>query len=298
MSKKLVITGIGATTPIGGDVPTLWQNALAGTSGANTLEYDWVEQYDLPVTFAAEVSVDPKAVLSKPEAKRMDRSTQLGMVASREAWSDAYSLRGLRGERHRPAAVRRLIRHRHRRSVDAPGRMGHPAREGPSTCAADDGADADAQWGRGAISLAFGARAGARTSVSACASGVESLVLAIDMLRRGEADIVLAGGTEGSIHPLPLAAFGNMQALSRRNDDPAAASRPYDVDRDGFVMGEGAGALVVETEEHAGARRAHLCRAGGRRCHFRCPPHHGSRPRGAGRDAGHSCCARIRGSFA
>ncbi|GAB3843768.1 beta-ketoacyl-[acyl-carrier-protein] synthase family protein [Nesterenkonia populi] len=256
MSKKLVITGLGATTPIGGDVPTLWQNALAGTSGANTLEYDWVEQYELPVTFAAEASIDPKEVLAKPEAKRMDRSTQLGMVASREAWADA----GLSGDPEENGID--PLRFAVSFATGIGGvwtlldawdtlREKGPRRVLPMTVPMlmPNGA-------AGAISLEFGARAGARTSVSACASGVESLVLAIDMLRRGEADIVLAGGTEGSIHPLPLAAFGNMQALSRRNDDPAAASRPYDVDRDGFVMGEGAGALVIETEDHAKARGA------------------------------------------
>ncbi|WP_022872276.1 beta-ketoacyl-[acyl-carrier-protein] synthase family protein [Nesterenkonia alba] len=259
MSKRLVITGLGATTPIGGDVPTLWTNALAGTPGARTLEYDWVEKYQLPVTFAAEVAVEPAEVLSRPETKRMDRSTQLGMVASREAWADA----GFGSANPEEGGVDPL-----RFAVSFATGIGGvwtllnawdtlrekgPRRVMPMTVPMlmPNGA-------AGAISLAFGARAGARTSVSACASGVESLVLAMDLLRSGQVDVVLAGGTEGSIHPLPLAAFGNMQALSRRNDDPAAASRPYDVDRDGFVMGEGAGVLVIETEEHAAARGARV----------------------------------------
>lgn len=254
MSRRLVITGLGATTPIGGDVPTTWSNALAGTSGAKTLDYEWIEEYELPVTFAAEVSTAPSEVLKKPETKRMDRSTQLGMVAAREAWSDAGLAEAeLDSERVGVSfatgigGVWTLLD-----SWDTLRNKG-PRRVLPMTVPMlmPNGA-------AGAISLEVGAQAGARTAVSACASGVESLIMAMDLLSNGDADVVMAGGTEAAIHPLPLAAFANMQALSRRNDDPAAASRPYDTDRDGFVMGEGAGALVIETEEHAKARGAQI----------------------------------------
>lgn len=249
---RLVITGLGATTPIGGDVPTLWENALAGTPGAKTLEHEWVEKYELPVTFAAEVMVEPSEVLARPETRRMDRSTQLGMVAARQAWADSgLNEAEVDGERLAVSfatgigGVWTLLD-----SWDTLREKG-PRRVMPMTVPMlmPNGA-------AGAISLELGAKAGARTAVSACASGVESLDLAIELLRSGEADVVMAGGTEGAIHPLPLAAFSSMQALSKRNDDPAAASRPYDIDRDGFVMGEGAGALVIETEEHAKARGA------------------------------------------
>lgn len=252
--SRLVITGLGATTPIGGDVPTTWANALAGTAGPKTLEHDWVEQYQLPVTFAAEVAVEPAEVLTRPETKRMDRSTQLGMVAAREAWKDSgLDQQDVDADRFAVSfatgigGVWTLLD-----SWDTLREKG-PRRVLPMTVPMlmPNGA-------AGAISLDLGARAGARTAVSACASGVEALALAIDLLRSGEADVVLAGGAEAAIHPLPLAAFANMQALSRRNDDPAAASRPYDIDRDGFVMGEGAGALVIETEEHAKARGAQI----------------------------------------
>ncbi|MGO1523202.1 MAG: beta-ketoacyl-ACP synthase II [Nesterenkonia sp.] len=252
MSRRLVITGLGATTPIGGDVPSLWENALTGTAGAKTLEHDWVEEYQLPVTFAAEASNEPSEVLSRPETRRMDRSTQFGMVAAREAWTDA----GLADAELDPervgvsfatgiGGVWTLLD-----SWDTLRNKG-PRRVLPMTVPMlmPNGAAA-------AISLDLGAHAGARTAVSACASGVEALIMAMDMLQDGDAEVVVAGGTEAAIHPLPMAAFANMQALSRRNDDPAAASRPYDVDRDGFVMGEGAGALVIETEEHAKARGA------------------------------------------
>ncbi len=110
----------------------------------------------------------------------------------------------------------------------------------------------------GALSLEFGARAGARTVVSACAAGTEALETALLLVRSGQADVVICGAAEAAVHPLPMAAFAAMQALSKRNDDPQAASRPYDVDRDGFILGEGAGVMVIESEEHAKARGARV----------------------------------------
>ncbi|WP_313817263.1 beta-ketoacyl-ACP synthase II [Citricoccus sp.] len=255
MNRTAVITGLGATTPIGGDVPTLWQNALVGTSGARPLEQEWVAEYELPVTFAAQVSTPVAETLSKVEMKRMDPSTQFGMVAAREAWADA----GLDAEG----------------SVD-PDRFAVSFGTGiGGVWTLLDGWDTLRNKGprrvlpmtvpmlmpngpAAAISLALGARAGARTMVSACASGTESLDIGLELIRSGQADVVVCGGAEAAIHPLPIAAFASMQALSRRNDEPERASRPYDKDRDGFVLGEGAGALVIESEEHAKARGARI----------------------------------------
>ncbi|XNZ00946.1 beta-ketoacyl-ACP synthase II [Micrococcus luteus] len=255
MTRTAVITGLGATTPIGGDVPTFWANALAGTPGARTLEHDWVQQYDLPVTFAAELAVPTSDVLKKVELKRQDPSMQMATVAAREAWADA-------GFGEDPDID-------HERFTIAFGtgiggvwtlldgwdtlRERGPRRVMPMTVPMlmPNGA-------AGALSLEFGARGGARTVVSACASGTESLDLALEMIRSGKADVVMTGSTEAAIHPLPIAAFSAMQAMSRRNDDPQAASRPYDVDRDGFVLGEGAGVMIVESEEHAKARGARI----------------------------------------
>jgi 3-oxoacyl-[acyl-carrier-protein] synthase II len=252
MARKVVITGLGATTPIGGDVPTMWQNALKGVSGAHTLTDDWVAEYDLPVTFAARASTPATEVLSRVEAKRMDPSTQFAVVASREAWKDS----GLEEIDHDRLAVAfatgiggvwtlldawdTLKEKGPRRVLPMTVPMLMP--NGPAA----------------AVSMDLGARAGAHTPVSACASGTEALSLGVDLIRSGRADVVMAGGAEAAIHPMPLAAFSSMQALSRRNDDPEHASRPYDVDRDGFVMGEGAGALVLEAEEHALARGARI----------------------------------------
>jgi 3-oxoacyl-[acyl-carrier-protein] synthase II len=252
MTRKVVITGLGATTPIGGDVPTMWQNALKGVSGARTLEDEWVAKYELPVHFAARCTTPALDVLSRVEAKRMDPSTQFGVIASREAWADS----GITEIDHDRLAVAfatgiggvwTLLD-----AWDTLKEKG-PRRVLPMTVPMlmPNGVAA-------AVSLDLGARAGAHTPVSACASGTEALHLGLDLIRSGKADVVMCGGAEAAIHPMPLAAFSSMQALSRRNDDPERASRPYDLDRDGFVMGEGAGALVLEAEEHALARGARI----------------------------------------
>ncbi|KRA23362.1 3-oxoacyl-ACP synthase [Microbacterium sp. Root61] len=251
-TSRIVVTGIGASSPIGGTAPDSWTALLGGASGARTLEYDWVAQYDLPVTFAAQALVRPDTVLARPEAKRLDPSAQFALVAAREAWEDAGSpevdperlgvdfATGIGGlwtlleawDTLREKGPRRVM------PMTVPMLM-------PNAAAA-------------AVSMHFGARAYARTVASACASSTESIVNAFEHLRAGLADVVIAGGTESAIHPITMAAFSSMQALSKRNDDPAHASRPYSIDRDGFVMGEGAGALVLETEEHALARGAKI----------------------------------------
>ena len=252
MARKVVITGLGATTPIGGDVPTTWQNSLKGVSGARTLEDEWVARYELPVTFACRASNKPDEVLSRVEAKRMDPSTQFAVVAAREAWKDS----GIEEIDHDRLAVAfatgiggvwtlldawDTLRERGPRRV-LPMTVPMLMPNGPAA----------------AVSMDLGARAGAHTPVSACASGTEAMSMGIELIRAGKADVVMTGGAEAAIHPMPIAAFSAMQALSRRNDDPEHASRPYDIDRDGFVMGEGAGALVLEAEEHALARGARI----------------------------------------
>ncbi|WHS35074.1 beta-ketoacyl-ACP synthase II [Auritidibacter ignavus] len=254
MTRKAVITGLGATTPIGGDVPTFWANALAGTSGARTIEEDWVEEYNLPVHFACTLSDDPADKLSRVELKRMDPTTQYAMVATREAWADA-GLTDVELDPQRLAVaygtgiggVWTLLS-----SWDALRERG-PRRVMPMTVPMLMPNAAAAM-----ISLELNAEAGARTTVSACASGTEALDQALHLIRSGAADVVVCGGSEAAIHPLPVAGFAAMQALSKRNDNPQIASRPYDVDRDGFVLGEGAGTLVIESEDHATSRGARV----------------------------------------
>ncbi|MEP6480343.1 MAG: beta-ketoacyl-ACP synthase II [Rhodoglobus sp.] len=252
MTKKIVVTGIGATSPLGGTAQDSWKALLAGESGISTIDKEWVAGLDLPVHFAGQVRVRPEDVLERVEYKRLDPSAQLALISAREAWADAgspgddpvrigvdYST-GIGGlwtlldawDTLKEKGPRRVL------PMTIPMLM-------PNAAAA-------------AISMSIPSRAYARTDVSACASSTEAIANAYEHLQAGLADVVIAGGTESVIHPLPIAAFAAMQALSKRNDDPATASRPFDVSRDGFVLGEGAGSIVLETEEHALARGARI----------------------------------------
>ena len=254
MTKKIVVTGIGATSPLGGTAPETWAALLAGESGVSSIEHEWVAKHDLPVTFAGQAKVRPEEVLERQEVKRLDPSSQFALISAREAWKDA----GLDDADVDPTRV----------GVDYSTGIGGlwtlldawdtlkekgPRRVLPMTIPMLMPNAASA-----AISMNLAARAYARTDVSACASSTEAIANAYDHLQKGYADVVIAGGTEAVVHPLPIAAFAAMQALSKRNDDPAKASRPYDTDRDGFVLGEGAGSIILETEEHALARGARI----------------------------------------
>jgi 3-oxoacyl-[acyl-carrier-protein] synthase II len=250
--RRVVVTGLGATTPVGGTVPETWEAILAGRSGARTMDFDWVSKYELPVTFAALIATAPIDVLTKVETRRLDPSSQYALIAAREAWADAGAP-DVDPERLGAAigsgigGVWTLLDQWDVLKEKGPRRV-YPLAvpmlmpNGPAA----------------AVSLDLGARAGAHATVSACASGAESMGYAIDMIRTGRADVVVAGGTEAAVHPLPISGFAAMQALSTRNDDPAAASRPYDTGRDGFVLGEGAAVIVLESEEHAKARGARI----------------------------------------
>jgi 3-oxoacyl-[acyl-carrier-protein] synthase II len=245
---RVVVTGLGATTPLGGDVASTWESMLAGRSGAQTLDHDWAA--GLPVQIAAPAAVDPTTVIDRVQARRLDRCEQLALVAAREAWADAGT------------------------PTVEPERLGVVVSSGiggiASTLVAYDTLK-DKGWNRlspytvpmlmpngsaGWIGIELNARAGVHTTVSACASGAEAIGYAIDMIRAGRADVVLAGGTEAAILPLNIAAFAAMRALSTRNDEPQRASRPFDKGRDGFLLGEGAGMVVLESEEHAARRGA------------------------------------------
>lgn len=252
MYKKVVVTGIGATTPLGGDSKSTWENLLAGKSGISTLTQEWVAKHELPVTFAGQAKTPANEILTLQEAKRLDPSSQFALIAAREAWADAGSpevnperlavdyATGIGGVWTLLDAYDVLKERGPRRVLPMTVPMLMP--NGPAA----------------AIGMDISARAGVRTAVSACASGTEAIANAFNRIRNGEVDVVVAGGSEAAIHPLPIAAFAAMQALSKRNDAPEKASRPYDIDRDGFVMGEGGGALVLESEEHALARGAKI----------------------------------------
>ncbi|WP_148616034.1 beta-ketoacyl-[acyl-carrier-protein] synthase family protein [Nocardioides rubriscoriae] len=253
---RVVVTGLGTTSPLGGDVPSTWEGMLAGRSGVRHLEQDWTEE--LAVKIGAPVAVDPSEVLERVKARRMDRSTQFAMVAAIEAWHDsgldaAQETGDLDGDRVGVAmatgigGVTTLLANYDTMKEKGPRRVSPLAV--PMLMANGPAAN---------ISLLVGARAAVNTPVSACASGNEAIALAIDQIRLGRADVVIAGGCEAAIHPLPMAAFANMMALSKNAGDPTTVSRPWDTGRDGFVLGEGAGVLVLESEEHARARGARI----------------------------------------
>ena len=251
MSKtRVVVTGLGATTPLGGDVPTTWEALLAGKSGVRALTEEWA--VEASVQFAARVAVEPSEVMERVEMRRLDRSEQFALIAAREAWKDAGSpdvdktrlgvviASGIGG------VITLLdqydiLRTKGARSV-SPHTVPMLMPNGPSAN----------------VGLELQAKAGVHTPVSACASGAEAIGYAMEMIRTGRADIVVTGGVEAAIHALPMAGFASMKALSTRNDDPAKASRPYDKDRDGFVLGEGGGVIVIESLEHAQARGAKI----------------------------------------
>jgi 3-oxoacyl-[acyl-carrier-protein] synthase II len=253
---RVVVTGLGTTSPVGGDVPSTWDALIAGRSGVRKLTDEWAEES--PVKIAGRIAVEPTEVLDRVKARRLDRSAQFAMVAAMEAWRDAgfsgtADEAGLDGDRVGVAVasgiggVTTLLDNYDVLLAKGPRRVSPLAVPMlmPNAPAAN-------------VSLYIGARSAAQTPVSACASGSEAIALAVDQLRLGRSDVVLAGGTEAAIHPLPVAAFANMMALSKNAANPATVSRPWDTARDGFVLGEGAGILVLETLEHAQARGARI----------------------------------------
>ncbi|WP_405653484.1 beta-ketoacyl-ACP synthase II [Streptomyces sp. RK9] len=256
-NRTVVVTGIGATTPLGGDAASTWEGLLAGRSGISLIEEDWAAE--LPVRIAGRIAVEPTETIPRPQARKLDRSAQFALVAADEAWKDA----GFTAKAGEDTAV-------------DPDRLGAVIASGiGGVTTLLDQYDVLKEKGVRRVSphtvpmlmpnspaanvgITLNARAGVHTPVSACASGAEAIGYAIEMIRTGRADVVVAGGTEAAIHPLPIAAFGNMMAMSKNNDDPQGASRPYDRDRNGFVLGEGAGVIVLESEEHARARGARI----------------------------------------
>lgn len=248
MTGQVVITGLGMTTPVGGDVETSWRNVLAGKPGIVTIDEPWAEIQ--PARIAGIMAVDPAEVLDRVEARKLDRAQQAALVAAREAWAmagapavdperlGAVISSGMGGLTSLMSAYDTLLE------------------KGPSRVSPHMVTQIMPNGPAAVVGLEVGARAGVHGLVSACASGAEAVSYAARMIQTGRADVVICGGTEAVIHPITMAGFSAMRALSTRNDDPAAASRPYDIDRDGFVMGEGAGVLVLESAEFAAARGA------------------------------------------
>ena len=249
--RRVVVTGLGATTPLGGDVETTWKALLAGQSGVRLLTEDWREL--LPVHFAARVAIEPADQMERVEMRRLDRSEQFALVASREAWKDAGSPDDIDKERLGVViasgiggVITLLDQFVNLNEKGARGVSPHTV---PMLMPNGPAAN---------VGLELKAKAGVHTPVSACASGAEAIGYAYEMIKNNRADIIVTGGVEAAVHQLPMAGFAAMKALSTRNDAPQRASRPYDIDRDGFVLGEGGGVLILEEYESAKARGAKI----------------------------------------
>ena len=247
---RVAVTGMGAVTPVGADAESSWNALAAGRSGVARIESAWAE--GLPVRIAGEVAPGIEESLSVRELRRMDRAEQLAMVAGREAWAAAGTPES---DPDRTAVIVGTAIGGLKTTIDQERVLetSGPRRVSPHTVTMMM-ANGAAAW----LSMDIHARGGARTPVSACASGSEAILLAREMILAGSADVVLAGGTEACVTGLTLSALAQTRALSRREDDPTAASRPFDSGRDGFVLGEGAALLVLEREDHARARGARI----------------------------------------
>ena len=245
---RAVVTGYGAVTPVGLTAPDTWDALLRGESGVRTIKDDWAA--DLPVRIAARVDDAFSEGLAVREVRRTDRAEQLTLVAGREAWASAGSpdvdptrLAVVVGSANGGIATTLD----QSRVLDEQG----PRRVSPHTVTMLM-ANGPAAW----LSIDLGAKAGARAPISACAAGSEAIAMGREMILAGTADVVVCGGVEAGVRAFSLAAFAAARAMSTRNDQPERASRPFDVHRDGFVMGEGSALLVLESEEHARARGA------------------------------------------
>ncbi|HWM04384.1 MAG TPA: beta-ketoacyl-[acyl-carrier-protein] synthase family protein [Actinophytocola sp.] len=255
----VVITGMGATTPLGGDVTSTWDALIAGRNGIRINEAEWVTKYDLPAKLAAPLAVEPSETLPRVQLRRLDRCEQIAIIAARQAWADAGFEKPT--EESQPVDPDRL-------GVAIGTGIG-----GPVTLLDQD--DLLEAYGlrkvspltvpmlmpngpAAHVSIELMARAGVHSPASACASGAEGLATAYQMIKSGRADVVVAGGAEACIHPITVAGFAQSRTLSLRNDEPDRASRPFDVQRDGFILGEGAGVLVLEREDYARARGARV----------------------------------------
>ncbi|WP_305789389.1 beta-ketoacyl-ACP synthase II [Symbioplanes lichenis] len=251
-STDVVVTGLGATTPLGGDVASTWDALLAGRSGVTPLTQEWAEQ--LPVRIAAQLAVEPSEIIERVKLRKLDRSEAIALIAAKQAWADSgLADAGLDPERLAVSIGSGIGGATTLLNQDDILEASGPRRVSPHTVPMLM-PNGPAAW----VGIELKARAGVHSMASACATGAEALSLGLDIIRSGRADVVVAGGVEAVIHPLPLAGFSSMRAMSTRNDEPEKASRPWDKGRDGFVMGEGGGALILERADHAVARGARI----------------------------------------
>ena len=250
--RRVVVTGLGVVCPLGNDVPTAWQALIKGVSGISLIERFPVD--DLPVKFAGQIrNFDPTSVLDRREARRYDPYLQYTVAAAQEAFDDS----GLRADE----------RSERRGVLIGTGIAGLESMldtcetlvtRGPSRVSPFFVPTTIANMGSGLLSMRFGAMGPNSCTVTACASGSHAIGDAFRLIQRGDADVMVAGGAEAPVNRLGVAGFAAMRALSTRNDEPQRASRPFDAQRDGFVVAEAAGVVVLESLEHALARGARI----------------------------------------
>jgi 3-oxoacyl-[acyl-carrier-protein] synthase II len=248
----VVVTGLGATTPLGGDVPTTWDALLAGRSGVSRITEDWIKDY--PAQLVARLATDPADQIDRVRARRLDRSQQVAVIAAEEAWRDS----GAGDAGIDPLRIAVVIGTGIGGALTLLGQDDVLEEKGPKRVSPFTIPMLMPNGPAAAVGLAIGAKGGVHAPVSACASGAEAIRWGLDLLRFDRADVVLVGGTEACVHPLPMAGFAAMRAMSTRNDEPERASRPFDKGRDGFVLGEGAACIVLERADAAKARGARV----------------------------------------
>jgi len=282
VTVPVAVTGLGALTPLGPDVAALEEGLLSGRSGVRLLHEP--EFAALPARLAATVDLTDR--IDRVRARSLDRVQQVALVAAREAWADAGS------PQVEPERLAVVIGSGIGGALTILGQHDVLREHGPRRVSPHLVPMLMPNGPAAAVGLELGARGGVHCPVSACASGAEAIALALELLRSGRADVVVAGGAEACVHPLPLAGFAQMRALSTRHDSPEQASRPYDKGRDGFVLGEGAGVLVLERTDFAQARGArvhgHLAGAG-----LASDAHHVTAPDPAGTGAARSITAAL-----
>jgi 3-oxoacyl-[acyl-carrier-protein] synthase II len=249
-STDVVVTGLGATTPLGGDVASTWEALLAGRSGVSRITEDWVKDY--PAQLVARLATDPAEQIDRVRARRLDRSQQVAVIAAEEAWRAS----GAADAGVAPERIAVVFGTGIGGALTLLGQDDVLEEKGPKRVSPFTIPMLMPNGPAAAVGLAIGAKGGVHAPVSACASGAEAIRWGLDLIRFDRADVVLVGGTEACVHPLPMAGFAAMRAMSTRNDEPERASRPFDKARDGFVLGEGAAAIVLERADAAKARGA------------------------------------------
>src|SRR5690242_17174475 len=255
MKRRVVVTGLGAITPVGNDVATTWRSLIEGKSG--TAPITKFDASNFPVRFAAEVKgFDPLNFMDRKEAKRADQYTQYAVAAARQAMEDAGMGNGSNGMDPDRLGV-----------IIGSGIGGLKSFEEQHDVYRERGVGKISPFfipmfiadiAAGIVSMRFNAKGPNYATVSACATSAHAIGDAFRTIQYGDADIIISGGAEATVTPMAIGGFANMTALSERNDDPATASRPFDLHRDGFVMGEGSGIVILEELEHARKRGAKI----------------------------------------